>query len=139
MKAVMGDVVATCVVAVFLVAGTAQWARCQDKVVGAVWEVKLRGQEGQEDRTWRMRCTPDKKVWNVPMRGSTSVPRVIGKWKGTPERTELVVEGPVAPGNRDFVGTYEFVQVGKDPPLYRGRLTANGGTASPVLVKLIVD
>jgi hypothetical protein len=139
MMAAFRGVAATFALAMLLVAGMLSPALSQDKVVGAVWEVKLRGSEGQEGKTWKMRCTPDKKVWNVPMRSSTSVPRVIGKWKGTPERTELVVEGPVAPGNRDFLGTYEFVQVGKDPPLYRGRLTAKGGGASPVIVKLVAD
>lgn len=104
----------------------------QDKVVGAIWEIKFEAKNPKNVVVWKFRATPDGKVWNVPAKGK---PVEIGKWSGDESNTKMEIRDMGGPN-----GKLEFVMVKKDPPAWTGEfVNANNGNKRPVKVRLIKD
>jgi hypothetical protein len=105
-------------------------ARGQDKVVGAIWEIKYEAENPKDEVVRKFRATPDGKVWTMPEKGT---PRVIGKWSGNSEKTKMQVSDPRSSGK------YELVQVGKEPPRWHGDFEDENGKKRPIKVRLLKD
>ena len=101
------------------------FARGQDKVVGAIWEVKL-----AEKNVHKFRATPDGKLWNMPEKGK---PKVIGTWSGDANNTKMELT------DTGVKGAVEIVQIGKSPPSWQGTFKEAGGKERPVKVRLVKD
>ncbi len=110
---------------------TTQPCPAQDKVIGAVWEIKFGATNPKNEMVRKFRATPDGKVWNMPVKEK---PRVIGKWSGDETDTTMEID---ALG--DGGGKYEIVQVGKNPPTWQGTVKNANGSTRPVKVRLIKD
>ena len=105
-------------------------ARGQDKVVGAIWEIKFEAENPKDEVVRKFRATPDGKVWTMPENGT---PRVIGKWSGSSEKTKMQLSGV------RYSGQYELVQVGKEPPRWQGTFKDENGKKRPIRVRLLKD
>ena len=117
----------------FLAAAVGSSVSGDDKVVGAVWQIKVEGGAKVEDRTVRFRATPDGKVYDG---GSAEV----GSWKGDAEKAEIKITG--LEGKREkFNGTYVLTQIAKGKePRWSGKWTPPEGKKSKdVDVRLIRD
>jgi hypothetical protein len=125
-----------CVLGVALVAAVAFTdgppVRSDDKVVGAIWEIKFEADNPKDVVVRKFRATQDGKVWNVPVKEK---PRVIGKWTGDESEATMEIDAKGNGGAR-----YEIVQVGKNPPRWRGTaVRAEDGKRTPVKVRLLRD
>ncbi len=107
-------------------------AYSQDRVIGAVWEIK----NPKTGDTRLFRATPDGKIWSFVKPGDTGVPRVIGTWKGDVENTKMTVTGTPDP---KYHGTVEVVLVKPNPRTWQGKFTHKSGREIPIEVKLLAD
>lgn len=107
-------------------------AYSQDRVVGAVWEIK----NPKTGDFRRFRATPDGKIWSFVNPGDAGVPRIIGTWKGHTENTVMIVDRTPDP---KYHGKVEVVLVKKDPPTWQGKFTHKSGREFPMDVKLLAD
>lgn len=115
-------------VVVLYVAVFAGMTHAQDKIAGAVWEVKF-----GPDSIVRIRATPDGKVYD---RGS----EVVGAWKGDKEKVEMEIIG-FKQKQAQFNGTYVLTQIAKEGRgRWSGKWTPPGSARSKnVAVRLLKD
>jgi hypothetical protein len=117
-------------------------APAQDKVVGIVWEIKFLNHNGntKRDVIKRFRATPDGKIWSVLPPRAAEVPRVIGKWEGDDQKTTVTIDESIGRPNIDWVGKFEIVQTGKEPPAWKGTFThQQKGRKVAAQIRQIVD
>ena len=124
------------IVAIFFGTETAR-SVAEDKVVGIVWQLGYKGKNGKPNWIGRFRATPDGKVW--AHRRSGGVPKIVGTWTGTEEKTLVKVDGFKVPEFNKYNGDYEIVLVGKNPKVWQGEFTNARGAKRPILVKLLKD
>ena len=114
-------------------------AQADDKVIGAVWEFTIKGKTPKDDIVRRLRATPRGKVWSVLPPRSPGTPEIIGSWSSNGPKITMVIEQTATARRPRVNGTYEIVQIGKNPPNYRGKFINEQKEESAVQVKLIRD
>jgi hypothetical protein len=108
-------------------------ARADDKIVGAVWEIKIPGKSNDKDSTVRYRATNDGKVFDI---GS----EVIGSWKGDNDNVEMEITG-FKDKKALFNGKYVLTNISRKAkvPRWSGKWTPEGGNPRNIVVKLLRD
>lgn len=101
-----------------------------DKIDGAVWEIKFDGKKDGPSVTFR--ATHDGKIYD---RGA----KVIGSWKGDLNKSEMDITGLE---QARFNGAYVITNISNKPktPRWNGKFTpADGGKSRDVGVRLLRD
>lgn len=111
-----------------LALGTATGLRAEDKIIGAVWELWAKGQDGKYKKHGEFRATLDGKVYHD------------GKVVGTHKSSGNDIEVTITDGkNEDKNGSFKGTKAAKAGTHWEGTFTNKKGTETPVRLRLVKD
>ncbi|MEO2089688.1 MAG: hypothetical protein ABGY75_09355 [Gemmataceae bacterium] len=102
--------------------------RADDKVIGAVWEIFVKGKDRKYTSYCKLRATTDGKVYEDG--------KVVGTHTSSGDEFVMLITKSATEGHN---GTMKGTKVDKAGKVYEGTHTSKEGKETPIRMKLVAD